>query len=89
MIKIIFKGKVQGVFFRYFCKKFAEELSIKGYAKNLKDGSVEVFVIGKEENLKKFLEKIKKNPGYGNIKNTQIFFTKNKKIENFEDFKIF
>lgn len=54
-LKILVYGKVQGVFFRAWTKKQAQKLSLSGWAKNLLDGSVEIFVEGNKENLEKFL----------------------------------
>src|SRR3990167_5006620 len=42
LIKV--SGLVQGVFFRHSAKIEAEKLGLKGCAKNLKDGSVEIIV---------------------------------------------
>jgi acylphosphatase len=39
-------GKVQGVFFRQSACSQAEQLSLRGYARNLPDGSVEILVHG-------------------------------------------
>jgi acylphosphatase len=39
-------GKVQGVFFRHSTRIEAERLGIRGIARNLADGSVEVFAQG-------------------------------------------
>jgi len=39
-------GTVQGVGFRYFASRVARQLGLTGYAKNLRDGSVEVYAIG-------------------------------------------
>lgn len=44
-------GMVQGVGYRYFVQRVAERLGLAGYAKNLRDGRVEVYAIGKEEDL--------------------------------------
>lgn len=51
--RIVVKGKVQGVFFRYSAKEVAEKLGIKGYVKNLPDGSVLIEAEGGEESLEK------------------------------------
>ncbi|PSO04628.1 hypothetical protein B9Q12_02050, partial [Candidatus Marsarchaeota G2 archaeon ECH_B_SAG-G06] len=40
-------GVVQGVGFRAYARSLANSLSLSGYAKNLPDGSVEIFVQGK------------------------------------------
>lgn len=42
--RIIFKGRVQGVGFRYTTNGIAKNFEVVGYVKNLADGSVEVFV---------------------------------------------
>ena len=44
--KYLIKGRVQGVGFRYFADRWASQLGICGYVKNLWDGSVEVYAIG-------------------------------------------
>ena len=42
--RIIFKGRVQGVGFRYTTNGIAKNFEVVGYVKNLTNGSVEVFV---------------------------------------------
>jgi len=44
--RFVVSGKVQGVFFRASTKQHALSLGLSGYAKNLADGSVEVFAVG-------------------------------------------
>ena len=39
-------GKVQGVYFRHSARLEAERLSVRGHARNLPDGSVEVVAHG-------------------------------------------
>jgi acylphosphatase len=39
-------GKVQGVFFRASTARVAEQLQLRGWAKNLPDGRVEVLALG-------------------------------------------
>jgi acylphosphatase len=49
-------GRVQGVFFRANMKKVAEDLGLSGWVRNLQDGSVEAYVEGPEENVRKLVE---------------------------------
>jgi acylphosphatase len=42
---------VQGVGFRYFAQRRAEELGLNGWARNLDDGRVEVYATGPAERL--------------------------------------
>lgn len=46
---IFFYGRVQGVGFRYYAVKKANQLGLTGWVKNLYDGSVEMEVEGQEE----------------------------------------
>lgn len=55
-------GVVQGVGFRRYVQIHAVRLGIRGYAKNLDDGSVEVVAEGYEEALQKLIEYIKRGP---------------------------
>ncbi len=50
----IVSGMVQGVFFRYYTKKTADKLSIKGTVRNLFNGDVEVYAQGETANLESF-----------------------------------
>jgi acylphosphatase len=55
-------GLVQGVGFRYFTQDAAERLHLAGYVRNLRDGRVEAYAIGTEEQLLRFLAALKKGP---------------------------
>ena len=68
----IFSGSVQGVFFRSTIKKHAEKLFLKGYAKNLFNGSVEVKAVGDRKILEKFIVEIKKDPGLSRIDDVKV-----------------
>ncbi len=61
--RIIVKGIVQGVGFRYFVKRHADRLRLRGYVKNLPDGeSVEIVAIGPEEAVEKLIELARRGP---------------------------
>jgi acylphosphatase len=51
---------VQGVGYRFFTQRTAEKLRVSGFVRNLRDGRVEVFVIGTAEQhneLRRLLER--------------------------------
>jgi acylphosphatase len=50
----VIKGNVQGVAFRYYTLKYAQNLRIKGTVKNLFNGDVEVYAQGDPEDIKRF-----------------------------------
>jgi acylphosphatase len=47
-------GRVQGVFFRAEAQKEAEHLGLTGWVRNCADGTVEIMVEGKLENVADF-----------------------------------
>jgi acylphosphatase len=55
-------GSVQGVGFRHFTRRAADMLGVAGYAKNLRDGRVEIYAIGPAEKLLAFRRKIEQGP---------------------------
>jgi acylphosphatase len=55
-------GRVQGVGFRFFAERWANQLSIRGYVKNLWDGGVEVYAIGEEISLQEFKRHLAEGP---------------------------
>ncbi len=61
-------GKVQGVWFRASAKEQAEKLEIKGWARNLPDGRVEVFACGIKDQLNAFYDWLGEGPDMADVK---------------------
>ena len=55
-------GIVQGVGFRYYTQDEAERLHLSGYVRNLRDGRVEVYAIGSQENLARLRTLVERGP---------------------------
>ena len=66
-VEIIVNGKVQGVFFRASTVGKAEELNIKGWVRNLNDGSVEITAEGRSEDISEFIKWCEKGPANANV----------------------
>ena len=65
-VQIFVTGRVQGVFFRVYTRKFAQSLSdITGYVKNLPNGQVEILAEGSSESLRKLADWAKKGGSPG------------------------
>lgn len=60
--KYLISGRVQGVGFRFFAERWANQLGICGYAKNCWDGSVEVYAIGEAVALEEFKRHVAEGP---------------------------
>ena len=56
---IIFKGRVQGVGFRFIVERISLDLGVTGWVKNLANGDVEVIAEADREIVENFLNKIK------------------------------
>jgi acylphosphatase len=70
-IHIIFKGRVQGVGFRYATVEAAEVLKITGWVKNLSNGDVEVVAEQRQDILEDFIERLERE-FCGYIKNKEV-----------------
>ncbi|TVR77732.1 MAG: acylphosphatase [Chitinophagaceae bacterium] len=79
-------GKVQGVFFRAYTLETAEKLSLKGFVKNMNDGSVYIFVQGKLSKIEELIEWCKK--GSPNAEVSNVISNEVKSSEQFTDFTI-
>lgn len=58
-LHVIFSGRVQGVGFRYTVCDLSSSFGVTGYVKNQWDGTVELTVEGKHQELMDFLNAIR------------------------------
>jgi len=80
-------GQVQGVAYRYNSQKEALKLGLKGYAKNLSNGSVEILAQGEEKRLNEFIEWCKQGPSLAYVKTVEISWeVPNEYFSDFETF---
>lgn len=61
------KGRVQGVGFRATARNLAVRLGIVGRVRNLTDGSVEIYALGKRQTIEEMLKILTGPQGPGNI----------------------
>lgn len=73
-LRALFKGRVQGVGFRWTVQDHAERLQLAGTVENLPDGSVEVFASGPRPALEAFLKAIQEEPGPAQIQNVETSY---------------
>ena len=62
-------GQVQGVFFRDSTRQKAEELSLAGWVKNLRDGRVEAVFEGPPERVREMLRWCEEGPRQASVEN--------------------
>lgn len=68
----LISGRVQGVGYRAFARRQAEQLNLKGWVRNLVDGRVEALVVGSEALLKQFEERLRQGPAHGHVDSLQV-----------------
>jgi acylphosphatase len=69
--RYVVHGRVQGVGFRYFVERVAQQLDLDGYVKNRADGSVEVYASGKTERLSEFRKRLWSGPSMARVENIE------------------
>lgn len=82
-IRLLINGTVQGVFFRQFIKDNADKHKVRGYARNLEDGRVEVFLEGDPDSVNAMISICRRGPQHAQIRSVE------EKEERFQDFKEF
>jgi len=60
--RVVVRGRVQGVGFRYFVTRRARALGLTGWVRNLADGSVEALCEGPDVAVAALLEQLRSGP---------------------------
>lgn len=66
-IKLNVDGAVQGVGFRFYIARHAQELGVCGYVRNMPDGSVEIVAEGPENRLRALAEHAERGPSMSRV----------------------
>lgn len=62
-------GKVQGVGFRHFTRRIAEDTGVTGWVRNRRDRTVETLAEGTKPQLETFIHRVKQGPRAGYVEN--------------------
>ena len=65
------RGRVQGVGFRYFVERSAQQLGLSGYARNLDDGRVEVYAAGAPEKIEQLAGLLRVGPRWADVRGVE------------------
>jgi acylphosphatase len=71
-VNIKITGKVQGVGFRYFVLRQAQELGITGWVSNKPNGDVEALAQGEKADLEQFVAKVKEGPSFSRVEDVSL-----------------
>jgi acylphosphatase len=65
------RGTVQGVGYRYFAERAANQLGVTGYVCNLDDGRVEVYAAGTEDQLSRLAGMLRLGPRFADVRGVE------------------
>ncbi|HYA33802.1 MAG TPA: acylphosphatase [Candidatus Bathyarchaeia archaeon] len=71
-VEILVSGYVQAVGFRFYAKRHADYFGLTGFVQNLPDGNVRVIASGPEEDLARYIERLKEGPRAAVVKNVKV-----------------
>ena len=83
--RFLIRGRVQGVGYRYFAQKAAAQWNVSGYARNLEDGSVEVYAIGTAGQLSELAGTLRTGPPFSDVRSVDA---QEAALENHKGFRI-
>ena len=86
-IRAIAEGKVQGVGFRMYTQKKAEELGVVGFVQNLSDGTVKIVAAGEDDKVDALIDWAKSGSPAAKVDNLQIE-TLEDRSEEFDSFEV-
>lgn len=78
-------GRVQGVGYRAFLQREAARLGLVGYARNLADGSVDVYASGSMAQLDRFSGAVRSGPPFADVRTVEV---REAQLEAVEAFRI-
>ena len=85
--RIIVRGLVQGVGFRYFIYRHARMLGLRGYVRNLPSGrEVEIVVEGDEASIQRLIEAARRGPPLAIVESIEVEWEEPR--DEFETFTI-
>ena len=70
--EILANGLVQGVGYRYFVYREAQQLGVNGYVKNLYTGEVLTVVEGEKAIIEELIKKLRIGPSHASVKNCAV-----------------
>ncbi len=66
------RGHVQGVGFRFFVQRRAQQLGLTGFVRNLNDRRVEVAVEGPRENVDALIDAVQRGPSGASVRDVEV-----------------
>ncbi|XVE96623.1 hypothetical protein REPUB_Repub02eG0238600 [Reevesia pubescens] len=72
-VRVVIKGRVQGVFYRNWTIENATQLGLKGWVRNRRDGSVEALFSGSLDSVQEMEQRCRRGPPAAMVTGLQVF----------------
>jgi len=83
--EVRFRGRVQGVHFREFTRRFAKKNNVTGWVKNMADGSVEAVFEGESDAINEVIRLLSEEHPYAQVDHVDLIWSKpNNEFGHFE-----
>ncbi|MBK9169463.1 MAG: acylphosphatase [Bryobacterales bacterium] len=83
--RYVVRGRVQGVGFRAFVQQSAVRIGVRGYTRNLDDGSVEVYATGTSRQLSDLAARLWTGPRFSDVRGVE---EQEAAVQQYESFRI-
>ena len=72
-VRVVIKGRVQGVFYRNWTVENATQLGLKGWVRNRRDGSVEALFSGNPDVVQEMEQRCRRGPPDAMVTGLEVF----------------
>ncbi len=69
---LLVSGRVQGVGYRWFARREAEALALTGWARNRRDGTVELEVCGPRPRIERLVQRLRAGPPASDVTDVTV-----------------
>ena len=81
--ELMISGKVQKVSFRRFTKENSDRIGLKGWCKNLENGTVKAVIEGEKNKIEELIKLLRKGPEKAIVKNLEVKWSDKEEFYNF------
>ena len=79
-------GRVHGVGYRAYARRVANELGVKGWVKNCRNGTVKIMAQGDKLQIETFIDYLKIGPSMARVSDVTVY--QRSELEIFSDFTV-
>ena len=84
--RLVISGIVQGVGYRYSCRREAQSLGLTGWVRNLPDGRVEALLQGTREQVERMIKWCYRGPGEARVSDIAVAYEEGS--DTLKDFEV-